>query len=154
MHDVVRHSHDVYLIDTVMFFIGVILGWFISAFSILNSRDKRNKNIAITTFIIFMAATFVMLTTIFAASIAVSVSLVDIPIDDGLRGIVSTVQLVMFRLFHSTISQGNLFRLLAISTKLEPVRCAIPTPYLVAALNGPATTLRECYKHKRRAALP
>ena len=40
-----------YIVCGATFFIAALLGWFISAFSILNSRDKRNKNLAVLFFI-------------------------------------------------------------------------------------------------------
>lgn len=79
----------VYLVCGLTFFISGLLGWFISAFSILNSRDKRNKICAVLLFITLMMGTILLIGTIFSASIAWSVNLVTYPITDDLRGIIS-----------------------------------------------------------------
>ena len=71
-----------YMACGVLFFITVMLGWFISTFSILSGRDKRYKHISVIVFISFMICTSFVLTVIFVASISYSVALVDIPIDE------------------------------------------------------------------------
>lgn len=40
-----------YMVSGALFFLAAILGWSISVFSILNSRDKRNKSIGVLLFI-------------------------------------------------------------------------------------------------------
>ena len=39
------------LVKGCCFFISALLGWFIGQFNILNSEDKRNKNIAVICFV-------------------------------------------------------------------------------------------------------
>jgi uncharacterized membrane protein len=75
-----------YLATAGVFFIGAMMGWSIKAFSIMSVRHKRRKLAAVILFIVAMAACLIMLATIFAASIAFSVSLVNLPISDGVRG--------------------------------------------------------------------
>jgi lysylphosphatidylglycerol synthetase-like protein (DUF2156 family) len=76
----------VYLLTAGLFLVGAITGWTIKAFSILSVQHKRQKLAAILIFIIAMGATLVALASIFAASIAFSVNLVNVPIDDETRG--------------------------------------------------------------------
>lgn len=79
----------VYLTCGATFFLSAMLGWFISAFSILNSRDKRNKICAVLLFISLMMCTILLLGTIFSVSIALSVNLVGYDLGDDLRGTVA-----------------------------------------------------------------
>ena len=44
-------SGVVYIVSGGLFFIAAVLGYLISAYSILNSRDKRRKSIAVNLFI-------------------------------------------------------------------------------------------------------
>jgi lysylphosphatidylglycerol synthetase-like protein (DUF2156 family) len=76
----------VYLLTAGLFLVGALTGWSIKAFSILSVQHKRQKLAAILIFIIAMLATVCSLVSIFAASIAFSVNLVNVPIDDGTRG--------------------------------------------------------------------
>jgi hypothetical protein len=69
-----------YMACGALFFITACLGWFISTFSILSSRDKRYKHVSVMVFIFLMGITSFILTVIFVASISYSVALVDIPI--------------------------------------------------------------------------
>lgn len=76
----------VYLVTAGLFFCAAMVGWSIKAVSILSIQHKRQKVIAVNLFIVLMAATLILLLTTFAASIALSVRLVDVPIDDDARG--------------------------------------------------------------------
>jgi hypothetical protein len=75
----------VYLLTSGLFFFNAMLGWSIKSFSILSVQRKRQKLIAINVFIFAMACILVLLITIFSASIAFSVSLVNVPIDENTR---------------------------------------------------------------------
>jgi hypothetical protein len=75
----------VYLLTAGLFLIGALTGWFIKAFSILSVQQKRQKLAAVVIFIIAMGATLAALVSIFAASIAFSVNLVNVPIDTETR---------------------------------------------------------------------
>lgn len=75
-----------YIVCGGLFMVTGLLSWFISAFSILSSRDKRYKHISVVLFIVLMIITSVILTIIFAASIANSVTLVNVNIDSTRRG--------------------------------------------------------------------
>jgi hypothetical protein len=75
-----------YLLTAGLFFVGALTGWSIKAFSILSVQHKRQKLAAIVIFIITMAATLVLLASIFSASIVFSVNLVSSPIDEESRG--------------------------------------------------------------------
>lgn len=57
-----------------------------SRYSILNSRDKRRKLILTVVFIVLMMVACIFLVAIFAASITLSISLVDLPISFDERG--------------------------------------------------------------------
>jgi hypothetical protein len=75
-----------YLATAGLFFVAAMLGWYISASSILNTRHKRHKMMAIAGFVGLMVVIFFMLTTLFASSIAFSASLETYPMDDNQRG--------------------------------------------------------------------
>jgi lysylphosphatidylglycerol synthetase-like protein (DUF2156 family) len=75
----------VYLLTAGLFLVGALTGWFIKAFSILSVQQKRQKLAAVLIFIIAMGATLAALVSIFAASIAFSVNLVNVPIDKETR---------------------------------------------------------------------
>jgi hypothetical protein len=62
------------------------IAWFLGSFSILNTTHKRRKSFAIIIFILIAISLLVMIATIFAASIAFSLSLQEIQISDTLRG--------------------------------------------------------------------
>jgi hypothetical protein len=76
----------VYLVAAGLFLVALLLGWFLSTFSIRSSLDKKNKSVAVVIFIGVMASNAVMLATIFVASIMFSGNLVQAPIDDSARG--------------------------------------------------------------------
>jgi hypothetical protein len=69
-----------------LFFIEATIAGFLRSFSILSTTDKRRKMIAIIIFILIAISLLIMITTIFAASIAFSLSLQENPISDTLRG--------------------------------------------------------------------
>lgn len=69
-----------FMASGILFMLAAALGWFISSFSILSSRDKRYKHLSVMIFIFIMAVTSFILTVIFVASISYSVALVEIPI--------------------------------------------------------------------------
>lgn len=69
-----------------LFLVSGLLGWFISAFSILSNRDKRYKHISVILFIVLMVITSVILMIIFVASILYTVSLVDIKFGEDTLG--------------------------------------------------------------------
>jgi hypothetical protein len=75
-----------YLATAGLFFVAAMLGWYISVSSILNTRHKRNKMLAIAAFICLMIVIFFMLTTLFASSITFAASLSTFPMDDAQRG--------------------------------------------------------------------
>ena len=75
-----------FLVTALLFFLAAMIGWYISAKSVMSTRHKRNKLISIWAFIIMMVCILVLLTTIFATCIAFSVSLVDVPISEAQRG--------------------------------------------------------------------
>jgi len=76
----------VYLICGITFLISALLGWFISSFSILNSRDKKYKIGAVVLFIGLMMTTIILIGTIFCVSILWSVDLVNFSLTDTQRG--------------------------------------------------------------------
>lgn len=57
-----------------------------SSYTILSTRDKRTKSVAILTFISIMGSLLVILSIIFSTSITFSVSLVDNPVTGERRG--------------------------------------------------------------------
>jgi hypothetical protein len=75
-----------FLVAAGLFFVAAVLGWFITTRPVMSTRHKRNKLISIWAFIVLMIAILILLTTIFAACIVFSISLVEIPITDGQRG--------------------------------------------------------------------
>uniref|UniRef100_A0A7S1YXR5 Uncharacterized protein n=1 Tax=Trieres chinensis TaxID=1514140 RepID=A0A7S1YXR5_TRICV len=76
----------VYMVASGMFFLAALLGWFISAFSVLNNRDKRHKQIAILLFIATMLLTVLSVAAILSTSLIYSASIVRIDYDDKARG--------------------------------------------------------------------
>ena len=76
----------IYLGTAGLFFIAMMTGWFLSAFSIQDNIDKRKKNIAVVVFIGVMATNTVLLATLFVASLIFSAELVESPIDESDRG--------------------------------------------------------------------
>ena len=75
-----------YMASGGCFLMAALLGWFISAYSVLNSRDKQHKQIAVSLFIATMVLTLVVLVAVFAASLVFSVDLVDYGISENERG--------------------------------------------------------------------
>ena len=75
-----------YLAVGSLFLFTALLGWAISAYSILSTRDKHAKLLMIIAFIIGATLTVIILATIFSASIAFSISLRAVPISASERG--------------------------------------------------------------------
>jgi formate hydrogenlyase subunit 6/NADH:ubiquinone oxidoreductase subunit I len=63
-----------------------MLAWFLRSYPILNTRDKRRKSVAIIGFIMMSVSLIVILTTIFSACIAFSLSFEELPISDDYKG--------------------------------------------------------------------
>lgn len=74
-----------------LFLLSALLGWAISAYSILNTRAKRTKLAMILLFIGFTSALVVLLATVFSSSIAYSISLRAVPISDVERGEIACI---------------------------------------------------------------
>ncbi len=75
----------IYLITGGLFLLAAALGWYISAFSILNSRDKRSKHVAVILFIMVTFGAALFLTVVFISSIFISVNLVNVSFSDSER---------------------------------------------------------------------
>eukprot|EP00538_Stauroneis_constricta_P000135 CAMPEP_0119551834 /NCGR_PEP_ID=MMETSP1352-20130426/4968_1 /TAXON_ID=265584 /ORGANISM="Stauroneis constricta, Strain CCMP1120" /LENGTH=1110 /DNA_ID=CAMNT_0007597951 /DNA_START=132 /DNA_END=3464 /DNA_ORIENTATION=+ len=75
-----------YLVASGLFMIAALAGWFLSAFSIRRSADKRWKNFAVTLFIGLMAANAVILATIFVSSLTFSGNLGTNVVNEKDRG--------------------------------------------------------------------
>lgn len=75
-----------YIATGGLFFLASILGAFIGSYSILSTRHKRYKLVAVMLFILVMVGILVSLIAIFSGSIAFSLSLVEIPITGKQRG--------------------------------------------------------------------
>jgi hypothetical protein len=75
-----------YLCAAVLYLVACLLGYFISHYNILNSRDKKTKSAAIVVFIFMVMTTLLLLATIFVQSILLSSSIVNIPVNNKLRG--------------------------------------------------------------------
>lgn len=69
-----------------LFFLEAMLAWFLGTFSILNMNDKRRKSAVIVVFVAIATLLLIMLATIFAGSVAFSLSLGETRISEGLRG--------------------------------------------------------------------
>lgn len=69
-----------------LFFLSAVLAWFLQAFPILNTKDKRRKSITILGLVLMSFMLLVLLTTLFSASILVSISLEEIEIPEAQRG--------------------------------------------------------------------
>ena len=69
-----------------MFVIAAMLAWFLRSYDILNTTDKRRKLIAVMGFIMMSVSLLIILTTIFSACIAFSLSLEEFGITNELRG--------------------------------------------------------------------
>ena len=69
-----------------LFFLGALLGWFMNSYTILSTRDKRQKFVAITTFLFIMTSLLIMLSIIFSTSITFSLSFVENGISYERRG--------------------------------------------------------------------
>ena len=103
-------SYFLTLLKGCSFFLSALLGWFIGQFNILNSEDKRNKNIAVICFIGINVIITLLLgrfvrnalpipncrfthklvnliqAGVFAGSVLVSTDLVDVPLSEANRG--------------------------------------------------------------------
>jgi len=75
-----------FVVSGSSFLIASLLGWAVSAFSILNSRDKRNKHITVLLFIGCMVVNAALIAAIFIMSILLSTSLVNVIISEKERG--------------------------------------------------------------------
>jgi hypothetical protein len=75
-----------YISSSGSFLVAALLGWFISGYSVLNSRDKQHKKIAVSLFITTIILTIFFVGAIFAASVVFSVDIVDYGINDDDRG--------------------------------------------------------------------
>jgi uncharacterized membrane protein YidH (DUF202 family) len=67
----------VYLVTGGLFLVALLMGWYLSAYTIRNHADKQSKNVAVIIMIIMMAANVVMLVAIFVASIIFSADLIS-----------------------------------------------------------------------------
>jgi len=61
-----------------MFFVVAVSAWFLNAYPILNTRDKRRKSIAILILVIISFALLILLSAVFSVSIAFTVSLEEV----------------------------------------------------------------------------
>lgn len=75
-----------YMVSAAFFTVSALLGWFISSKTVLNTRDKAQKQIAVYVFIGMVILTIFAVGAIFIASLIYSVSLVDIGFTDNQRG--------------------------------------------------------------------
>ena len=75
-----------YISSSGSFLVAALLGWFISGYSVLNSRDKQHKKIAVSLFITTIILTIFFVGAILAASVVFSVDIVDYGINDDDRG--------------------------------------------------------------------
>jgi len=76
----------VYLLCGCTFFISALLGWFISSYSILNSRDKRTKLFLVYVFMTIMITTVVLIGIIFVVSILSSLDVFNYSMSNEQRG--------------------------------------------------------------------
>jgi hypothetical protein len=81
----------VYLVAAALFLVAMLMGWFLSTFSIQNNIDKKNKSIAVVILIGVMAANTVMLATIFVGSLYFSGKLLVTGIKDEIRGEIACI---------------------------------------------------------------
>ena len=72
--------------EPALFFLGALLGWFMSSYRILSTTDKRSKSVAILLFIVIMGSLLVMLTVLLSSSVTFALSLVENPISGARRG--------------------------------------------------------------------
>lgn len=75
-----------YILNSALFFVAMLTGWFISAFTIQNNIDKKKKSFAVFIFIFVMAANTILLATLFVVCLIFSVELVATPIGEVSRG--------------------------------------------------------------------
>jgi len=78
-----------YLVSAAFFAVSALLGWYISSKTVLNTRDKAQKQIAVYAFIGMVIFTIIAVGAIFIASLMYSVNLVDIGFTDNQRGSVA-----------------------------------------------------------------
>jgi len=76
-----------YIVSGTSFTVSALLGWFISAKTVLNIRDKKQKEIAVYLFIIVVILTIAAVASIFCASAIFS--LVEEAITDDQRGVIA-----------------------------------------------------------------
>lgn len=75
-----------YLIAAALYAIAALLGYCMSRFSILNSRDKRTKSCMILLFIFVMTLTLLSVAALFVGCVLLSTRYVDSTMNDQLRG--------------------------------------------------------------------
>jgi len=78
-----------YLATAGLLTVAALVGWYIGSRSILSTRDKRRKMIAIYFFIVTMIVILVVLAIIFSTSIAYSVKLEADGVEPEVRGSVA-----------------------------------------------------------------
>jgi ABC-type lipoprotein release transport system permease subunit len=66
--------------------VGSCLGWFMSAYTILSTRDKHTKSVAILTFISMMGTLLAMMTVLLVTSVLYSVSIGQNTLTNERRG--------------------------------------------------------------------
>jgi hypothetical protein len=69
-----------------MFSLAAVLALLLRSFKILNTRDKQRKSLAIVGFIILSISIVLVLTAVFSACIAFSLSFEELPVSDTIRG--------------------------------------------------------------------
>lgn len=75
-----------YVISGSTFTASALLGWLVSKKTVLNAGDKMQKKIAVYLFITLMIVTCAIVLAIFIASIAYSLSIVNIDLPSSMRG--------------------------------------------------------------------
>lgn len=78
-----------YFLSMATFTVSALLGWFISAKTVLNTRDKKQKEIAIFIFIVMMCFTIIAVGAIFTASLVYSLDIVRVSLKDDRRGTIA-----------------------------------------------------------------
>ncbi len=79
----------VYLIAAALYAIAALLGFWMSRYSILNSRDKRAKLFIVLLFILVMTLTLLSVAALFVGCVLLSTSYVDNNMNDEIRGILA-----------------------------------------------------------------
>lgn len=75
-----------YLIAAALYAMAALLGYCMSRFSILNSRDKRTKSFMVLLFILVMTLSLLSVAVLFVGCVLLSTSYVDNTMNDELRG--------------------------------------------------------------------